>query len=321
MRRVLFILVLTLPSLGAVFAQTERDEQKPKKKPAKDAVEFVRYTKGEKVARLETASVTFENVDTGQKITLYGVLRVGDKAYFDALKRHMTRYETVLTEKEAADPSAESRDLFWVTRLQLFLREYLELEDQRLHFDHGAKNLLVVDAEAEAVRAELDARGLDDMPFAPVLKGIGPIVEAGVGILAKATKDSNSPALRQARAKLKQTIARYLGTGLKLYDRLKRKEDKVRDEIIIGMRNVAVVEKVHATLATGKPCDIAVVYDAIQMPDLLERLREIPGLQLSKTEWIPAWTMQLDASEDEDETDPTEKESAPESKPAERRKI
>ena len=295
-----------------------------------EGTDFIRYHKGEKVGRLETAAVTYENLDTGQTVTLLAVVHIGDKSYFADLQKRLADFDVVLYEGVKKGEKDVSDELTWITRMQVALKDYLGLEYQKDRIDYTAKNLLHADMSMDEVDALLEERGVGLLPYSEALSNMGPIVEMGLKLMKKLGGDSDSPQFRVVRQKMKTTMATVLGNGLSVYDKFKRQDDKLRDEVIIEARNAVVATKLAETLKGKTSKKIAVLYGAAHMPDLEKRLLDDLQLRKSKVEWVPAWTIQMDGSEAvEEPQDPAEGNtsgsdsrptSAPASRPVERRR-
>jgi hypothetical protein len=282
---------------------------------AQDAgVEFIRYSKGTQVSRLETAVVTYENVDTGRTVTLIAVAHIGDKGYFEQIQKHLRAYDVVLHEGVQSTDGEAPGDLMWISRLQLTLKDYLGLEHQREALDYGAKNLVRADLSAAAVKTMLLERGVELTPFGSALEGLGPLVEAGLQFLKK------RPELSGVRNRMKAALATVLGSGMKIYERMKRGADKERDAVIIGARNDHVFKHLTDLLEKAETRSVAVLYGAAHMPDLATRLRQRPGWKQTRLEWLPAWTI-APAAETESGAAEPEPASQPTSKPRSPRRL
>lgn len=255
-----------------------------------DDTDFIRFTKVKKTSRLETAIVTYENPETGQRISLVGAVHIADKAYYDTLTKKLGAFDVVLYEGVRGGPEDDLMTL--VARLQMLLKDYLGLVHQNEVMRYEGEKFRHADLTAEAIQAALDDRGVELVPNADLLKSLGPLVAMALKVLKPDAAEA-SPLMVKMQRRLKETLGRVLGEGLAVYDRFKREGDRKRDEVIIGERNARVMKVLEKTMAAEGVESIAILYGAAHHPDLERRLKKRFKVRPVKSEWLPAWTIEV----------------------------
>lgn len=81
----------------SAFAIPSEAEEKAAAASASAASDFVRFREDAKGAQLQTAIVTYRNLQ-GVEVELIGAIHIGDKTYYEALNKHFTTDEVVLYE-------------------------------------------------------------------------------------------------------------------------------------------------------------------------------------------------------------------------------
>lgn len=261
---------------------------------AQDDTRFIRFSKGKVTSRLETANVTYENLDTGTKIILVSAVHVADASYFQAVQKTLDAADVVLFEDVKPDADGEPPPTAtWVVRLQLLMRDYLGLEQQTDHVDTTKPGFVHADLTYEQIETMLEEREVQVLPYSDVLKSLGPVANVALNWLKKRAQETEKGSIyRKMQTRLKKTLGELLGSGLRLYDRFKTTGDKKRDEVIIAARNKVVFDRLVEVASAGEARTIAVFYGAAHMADFEKRLQEKwPRIRKTGTMWIPAWTI------------------------------
>ncbi|MCB9831139.1 MAG: hypothetical protein H6807_01595 [Planctomycetes bacterium] len=305
--------ILLVPLLPAQEPETDlikKGLELARRLGGEDATDFIRVVKGKKTARLETAAVTYEDLDRELSVTLVAAVHIGDAAYYEALQKELAGYDLVLFEGIDRGQSEPDEVLLMVGRLQRMLKGALRLEFQPERMDMAKANMKRADISADELARELEAREVGLIPNENLVRAMAPLLEKGFAMLA----DDGKPESRikaVIRDKLKRSMADVLGSGLGIYERFKREQDRLRDEVIIGHRNQHAFAMLEKEIAADPRRRFAIIYGAAHQPDFECRLVEDLGLVKTNTRWFSAWRMGKEQATEEPVREPVEEEEPP----------
>ncbi|MCA9321005.1 MAG: hypothetical protein KDB53_09735 [Planctomycetes bacterium] len=283
----LLVLVLTPP--GLVRAQDEG---------------FVRSLSSGKTTRLETASVTYEDLDSGIEVTIIGTLDMADEGYYQDLQKRLEAYDLVLHEG-LDDVEDAASFLTLISRIQDLARQGFGLASRREVLSFDGLKARRADLDIDSLRARLEAAGLESpMGGQDLVEGFGPIVKKALQLAMPEPGQKPGRIMRMIRYRAGRVVASTLAQGLQVYERFKRPEDRKRDEVLVGARNEAAIKALSTALETGNGRRFAIVYGVAHGPDLEVRLQALrPGFKRTGVQWHAAWTLR----EDPPAPQPTEK--------------
>jgi hypothetical protein len=261
-----------------------------------ESTEFMRFVDdGDNGGTLDTAIVTYRNAD-GAEVDLVGAVHVADQEYFEGLNDRFTKYDAVLYEMvkpEGADvPRKGAQSDSPVSGLQRMLKNILELDFQLDTIDYTPANFVHADLTAEQFQQLQQDRGeslmalmlralLNDMKRPRA--GTAPLTLQD--LLAAAGAPDRGRQLKLLLAPQFQDMeAMVSGFG-----------DASGESVIITERNKAAMSVLKDQLATGKQ-NVAVFYGAAHFPDMDKRMKEM-GFEPVSTEWVVAWDMRKDKTE------------------------
>ncbi len=249
---------------------------------------YLRVVKGKKNSRLETACVTFENLDTGLSVTLVSAVHIADASYYKLLQKHLSAYDTVFY--EGVKPDGPRTDLMTlVSQLQTALKDVLGLTFQPEQMDMKKKNMVHADLKASELEAMVKKNGISLLPNQDLLKMFGPMVQAGLRMLAPNPGQEPNALQLLIQKRLKGVFAEALSKGIQLYDKFKKPEDKLRDQMLIGSRNKVVLRLLKKATAQKPNGKFAILYGGAHHPDFEKHLIADFGMQKTGTVWLPAW--------------------------------
>ncbi|MEE9392170.1 MAG: hypothetical protein V3W41_06670 [Planctomycetota bacterium] len=268
--------------LGALAPNTHQEKTR-----------FIRYSKGRKIQRLETAIVQYRSEEADLDITLVSAVHIGDRSYYDSLQKKLQPYPHVLFEGLKPDPELNEDSLLTLLdRLQNQLKDYLALEHQRDRLVTTGKNFVHADLSAKDVQQRLKEAKITLVPAANIVQSMGPLLSRFLKAL-EPKEDGKTPAfLNLIRDRAKRSLAQVLGDGNAYYQRFKRREEEKRDAIIIEARNEHALLELDRLRGLKTTRRVAILYGAGHMADFERRLKKrMPDLSLRKVEWLAAWTI------------------------------
>lgn len=293
----LIILMSTLatsfasPSIGAQEEGSTLDQAKKLALAlTKQETSYLRVVKGKRSSRLETACITFENVDSGSSVTLVSAVHIGDESYYKALQKHLEGYDKVFFEGVKQDgPRTELMSL--VSRIQSALKDVLGLAFQPEKMDMTKPNMVHADLKASELDAMLKERGISLLPNQDLLTMFGPFVERGMRMLAPTPGQEPNALQSMIQRRMKGVFAEALSKGIQIYDKLKKPEDKARDELLIGARNKVAIDLLKKALLQQPKGKYAILYGGAHHPDFEKTLTTELEMQKTGTHWLSAWDM------------------------------
>lgn len=272
-------------------------------KPDKTAPgpDYVRMAEDEKSTRMEVKVASFTLPD-GRVVDLFGVVHLGDAAYYKDVDQRLAGYDAVLfelvgnpaalqspkAEAKGDEPPAKPHPL---RGLQKGIGDVFKLSFQLEKIDYTRPNFVHADASAEEFADMQAKRGESMMKL--LLKSFQ---MSGDPALQEKMKDANNIGLadmvmlfysEKAMQRIKLVFARLLADseemlGGTLLD---------KNNAIIEGRNAVALKKLQEVLADPAKKRVAVFYGAGHMPTMEQDLKEQWKALPSGEAWLPAWTM------------------------------
>ena len=278
-------------SLALVCCLATISWKTPADSPVEGPDSFIRFIRSAHVGRLETASVTYEDLDTSRRVTLIAVVHVADRAYYERLSRDLGRFDAVLFEGVRGDPDETDPTLTLVDRLQNALGDYLGLTHQKDVLRLEGPRFIHADVTARELRRWLDEAGVSLVPGADALEFVGPMLGVALRLLSPDAGETTGFRAR-LRDGAKLALAELLGRGMAIYERFKSDDQRTRDEVIVRARNRVAFERLAELLDDPNgPRHVAIVYGAAHHPDFASRLSARGAFYPVRIEWLPAWTL------------------------------
>ncbi len=289
-----FAFLLTAAAPCMLWAQSEESPLDQAKKIVKamtsQNTSYLRVVKGKSAARLETACVTFENLDVGSSVTLIAAVHIADPSYYRALQDHLKKYDTVFYEGVKQD-GKQSEAMSLVSRLQSALKDSLGLAFQPKRMDMTKSNMTHADLTATELQGMLKEKGVGLLPNQDLIELFGPIIVKGLRMLAPVEGQAESPLKQMIRRRMKTVFAEVLAKGVQIYDKLKKPEDRARDELLIGARNAKAMQLLKEAIKENPQGKYAILYGGAHHPDFEKRLINDLGMQKTNVAWLRAWDM------------------------------
>lgn len=277
--------------------------------PAKDAQDaaggkFIRLLRSEDgtVIALQTAIVAYGPPDRadaqadGQKerhveVHLIGAVHIGEAEYYEALNRAFREYDAVLYELVASEGTRiergdTRRDRSIVSRLQVGMKEMLQLDFQLEHIDYQQENLVHADMSPEEFARTMAKRG--ESVWSIVLRLLGQSIAQQSKNPSRTSDLDLLMALfdRNRALKLKRLLAEQFEDLEGVILAFEGEEGST----IISERNKKALEVLKRQLESGKR-KLAIFYGAAHLPDMEARLKQDFGLVRCGERWLTAWDM------------------------------
>lgn len=269
---------------------------------------FVRLAEDGPNAALQTAYATYTRDGSDVQIVLYGVVHIGEAAYYERVQQDLDSYDVVLWEGvKPEDPSKVDESAANLGKLQQTMGELLGLTFQKDGIDYTRKNLVHADMTWEQFQAALgDGKEGGLSPFgnfidAETLEKMAPMIEMAARI-GKAFMEGNP----EMRDNFKLQMARQLGGDIDLGAQLGEKVAQV----ILEERNKVAMKVLETELDKRQSGSIAIFYGAAHMPDFEARLAAM-GYHRTDKRWVSAWQIRKGI-----ESDPADGPAAPKAAPA-----
>lgn len=292
------VMLLTMHQAFAQDQPKSEGSQQPsaKKDKDKEKSKFVRIRRdddGEPVA-LETAVVQFTKVDGDGKtlqVDLLGAVHIGDKSYYKELNRRFDDYEALLYELVAPKGTKirkgdARRSGSTVAGFQRGMKSMLGLEFQLDHIDYSKKNFIHADMTPKEFANSMKNR--DESFFKMYMRMVG----YNAAMQAKnPSRSSDFNLLRALFAKDRTTqLKRVMAEQFDDLELAMGGIDGPNGSTIITERNKRAFEVLDRQIAAGQR-RIGIFYGAGHFPDMQKRLLEDYGMKVTKTDWIPAWSL------------------------------
>lgn len=263
---------------ASTYAQQQPDEKKT------EFMRFVDDTHGG--GKLETAIVNYAN-DAGAKVHLVAAIHIADQPYYDGLNKTFKGYDAVLYEmvkpRNAAPPQpGEERTGSFITVIQRFMKDTLELKFQLDQIDYTAPNFVHADLDYETFEKMEAERGesIWTLMLQQMIKQMANPPEnqpeIGIGDLLNAL--SSPDRARQ----LKLILGRQFGD-------IEAQMSGFGGTVLITERNKACFKVLDKELADGKK-NLGIFYGAGHMSDMEKRLLE-RGFHRTGAEWRVGWDL------------------------------
>jgi hypothetical protein len=273
------------------------DAQSEKESKPSGASKFVRLTETEngRPKGLETSIVRFkgpkDSRHEGVVVDLVGVVHIGQKEYYEQLKKKLATYDVVLYELVAPDgtrvrPEDATAGRSPLTAMQIGMRDMLNLEFQLEYIDYMAKNFRHADMSPDEFMEDMDARGDSLWKMGLRMMGAGLATQAASGgdagmLMAMMSGKDRAKKLKQVMSKQLVDVE-VMTAGM---------DDADGQNTLIRGRNVKAFTVLKEEIEAGKK-KIAVFYGAGHLADMAERLESDFSMKPTKTEWLQAWDLQ-----------------------------
>lgn len=277
--------------------------------PAGDAQDaaggkFIRLLRSEDgtVVALQTAVVTYarpEQVDApadGHKehrveVDLIGAVHIGEAEYYEALNRLFQQYDAVLYELVAPEGTRiergdSRRDGSIVSRLQVGMKDMLELDFQLEHIDYQQENLVHADMSPEEFARTMERRG--ESVWSIILRMLGQSIAQQSKNTSRTSDLDLLMALFDRNRALK--LKRILAEQFEDLEGVMLAFEGEDGSTIISERNKKALEVLKRELDAGKR-KLAIFYGAGHLPDMEARLKKDFGLVRCGERWLTAWDM------------------------------
>ncbi len=278
-------------------------------RPGKDAQDaaggkFIRLLRSEDgtVVALQTAIVAYGRPDAGDaqanaqkegrvEVHLIGAVHIGEAEYYEALNRAFRQYDAVLYELVAPEGTRiergdTRRDRSVVSRLQVGMKEMLELDFQLEHIDYQQANLVHADMSPEEFARTMAKRG--ESVWSIVLRMLGQSIAQQSKNPSRTSDLDLLMALFDRNRALK--LKRLLAEQFEDLEGVMLAFEGEDGSTIISERNKKALEVLKRELDSGKR-KLAIFYGAGHLPDMEARLEQDFGLVRCGERWLTAWDM------------------------------
>lgn len=301
--RMRFVRPTPIALLVALFAACSYAEPAPTTATKTEFMRFVDDHHGG--GKLETAIATYQN-DAGVTVHLVGAIHIADQSYYDALNKTFKGYDAVLYEmvkpRNAPAPApGEERSNSWVSVIQRFMKDTLDLKFQLDAIDYTAPNFVHADLDYETFEKMEEERGesIWSLMLQQMLRQMTNPPESqqeiGLGDLLNALTSPD-----RAR-QLKLILARQFGD-------IEAQMSGFGGTVLITERNKACFKVLDKEIAEGKR-NLGIFYGAGHMGDMEHRLLA-RGFHRTGVEWRVGWNL----TEGADQADHDDAAPAPRSK-------
>lgn len=282
------------PAAEKNAAEKSVADSKPRGKQPSDTYLRISETANGEPKAMETAIVRFEGMSEskyhGRIVDLVGVVHIGDREYYNDLKKRLATYDVVLYELVAPDGTRiRPEDLqdrrSVLASMQSGMKDLLNLEYQLEHIDYLAENFRHADMSPDEFMKDMESRGDGLWKLAARMMGAGIATQASSGgdaglLMAMLSSDRSM--------KLKQVMSRQLADVDAVTAGM---DDETGSNTLIKGRNRKAFEVLREELDAGKK-SVAVFYGAGHLSDMAERLQKDFTMKPTKTTWLPAWDLQ-----------------------------
>jgi len=272
-------------------AESKRPPRQARRAQPAAKTEFTRLvTLGKTEGKFETAITSYAD-DTGHAVDLVGVVHIADAGYYAKLNEELTHYDAVLYElvaKHGTRPSRQRVNDSLLSRFQIGLKRFLELEFQLDAIDYGRDNFVHADLTPKRMAQLMNEKGesVAKLVLRAMLVGIqrqhegnGPHYSFAHVLLAFLSPD-------RARY-LKFLLAHDLGDVERTVATFGA--DNASGTVLVGERNKAAIAVLREQMKAGKH-RLAIFYGAAHLPDMENRLRRL-GFRKRGQRWLTAWDM------------------------------
>lgn len=261
---------------------------------------------GSASAVMQTSVTRYRHPQSGQVVSLVGAVHIGEKSYYESIQAELDRHDLVLYElvggpapgsPEALEEDTEDTEdmgasVGFIQVMQRELQSILQLQHQMDGIDYTRNNMRHADLNGADFARALAENGLFNIDPKALLNGIGPAMLDGLGLQAAlASQDENS--VNRVRWMMGKMMANSVSQMAILgIDDIEKPQD-----LILGIRNDQAWKVLQKSIPEGWR-RIAIFYGAAHLPDLRRRLLQ-DGWIFEQIEWIPAWRIPVENSENE----------------------
>jgi hypothetical protein len=298
-RRLQFVAVALL----SAFVSAGASAQATRSNASSTESKFLRFVAdNDDGGKLEASVVTYRNSD-GAAVDLIAAVHIADVAFFRDLDKSFAQYDALLYEmvkpKDMKPQSGRYRPhrkpgetLGWVTVLQQFMKDFLELSFQLEQIDYTAPNFVHADLDVETFAQMQADRGesLLMMMFQLMLREMA---KGEQGMAAAAAEQPDLLAIVEAlqspdRARqLKLVLARSFNAMDEMLSGL----GGARGTVILDERNRAAMRVLKQRLEKGDK-KLGIFYGAGHLKGMEKILTEEMGFkQAGEPKWYTAWDM------------------------------
>lgn len=271
---------------------------------AAEGGKFIRLLRGDDgtVVALQTAIVAYGRPDAadapqaGQKeapieVHLIGAVHIGEAEYYEALNKAFEQYDAVLYELVAPEGTRVERgsgrgDLSIVSRLQVGMKEMLDLDFQLEHIDYQRENLVHADMSPEEFARTMQKRG--ESVWTVVLRMMGQSIAQQSKNPSRTSDFDLLMALFDRNRALK--LKRLLAEQFEDLEGMMLAFEGEDGSTIISERNKKALQVLRRELEGGKR-KLAIFYGAGHLPDMESRLKQDFGMVRRGERWLTAWDM------------------------------
>jgi hypothetical protein len=267
---------------------------------APDASKFLRYVPDDQGGgALQASVVTYQN-EAGVRVDLIAAVHIADAAFFHALNKSFMQYDSLLYEMvkpEGFTPTSQpttstagdvTRPLGWVSVLQHFMKDTLNLSFQLDEVDYTRPNFVHADLTLEQFEQMQQARGesMLTLMFQEMIRQMSQddanaANEPGIGDLIMAMQSPDRP--RQLKLLLAKQFAQI--------DELSAGLEGPNGSVILTERNKAAIAVLKQRLAAGDR-KIGIFYGAAHLKGMEKILTEQMGFhQIGEPRWRTAWDL------------------------------
>lgn len=268
--------------------------------PPRPVPDYMRYAEDAKSARLEVAIRSF-SLPSGQQVDLIGVVHIADDAYYQALNRRFTGYDSVLFElvgnprlitqvaPEVLRARAAQEFSSGTSTFQQTVARYLNLTFQLGAIDYTGRNMVHADTSAAEFERMQQERGENMLTL--LFRAMSAQMTSGPHNAA--LNELNLFALLRilmspdAAAEFKKALARVFDQSEAMMEFMEAREGSA----ILSGRNEVALRKLQEVLANRSQRRIALFYGSGHMPGFEAALTGKLNARVTGEEWLPAWTM------------------------------
>ena len=259
--------------------------------PTTDRPSFIRFVADGNVAgRVETAVKEYRN-EEGLTVTLFGVVHIGDRGYYQELQRRFRDCDVLLYEM-IRDPGPANVPLEIdtanpVSQLQIGMKRLLALEFQLDAIDYTPANFVHADLDPRTF-ARLQAERQESLlslmirvmleEQARLQAGEGTTVSS-LGLLLALMNPDRAYALKLVLGRQMDQLEKMLA-GIE-------QDGDGQGSVIVSARNAHAMKVLEDQIQRGHQ-RLGIFYGAAHMADFEQRLARL-GFQPSSEEWLTAW--------------------------------
>jgi hypothetical protein len=270
--------------------------------------EFLRFVEDHHGGgKLETAIATYKS-DAGVTVHLDAAVHIADQPYYDGLNKTFKGYDALLYEmvkpRNAEPPKpGEERSNSFITVIQRFMKDTLDLKFQLDQIDYTAPNFVHADLDYETFEKMEADRGesIWTLMLQQMLKQMAnpPENQPEIGMTDLLNALTSPDRARQ----LKLILGKQFGD-------IETQMSSFGGTVLITERNKACFKVLGREIADGKK-NIGIFYGAGHMGDMEQRLLD-RGFHRTGVEWRVAWdlTESADPGDHPDNAEPAPKQKS-----------